>query len=65
VTFSAGIATSVPGITADALLDQADKAMYRAKRAGRNRDDTAIRELVPPPAPDFAAERAAAQMSRR
>ncbi len=65
VTFSAGIATSVPGITADALLDQADAAMYRAKRAGRNRDDTAIRELVPPPAPDFAAERAAAQMSRR
>lgn len=65
VAFSAGIATSTPGVTADALLDQADQAMYRAKHAGRNRDGTAARKPAPPPAPDFAAERAAAKMSRR
>jgi diguanylate cyclase (GGDEF)-like protein len=65
VTFSAGIAASTPGITADALLDQADRAMYQAKHAGRNRNSTAAPQLVPPPAPDFAAERTAARMSRR
>jgi diguanylate cyclase (GGDEF)-like protein len=39
VTISMGIATSIirPGAASlDALLDQADKALYRAKRAGRN-----------------------------
>lgn len=42
VTFSAGVATLAPD-TADVyeLIQQADKAMYRAKRAGRNRVEPA------------------------
>jgi len=39
ITISVGVATSSPGetIEADALLKSADEALYRAKRAGRNR----------------------------
>jgi diguanylate cyclase (GGDEF)-like protein len=37
VSASAGIATWRPGESADAFLSRADKALYRAKDAGRNR----------------------------
>ncbi len=36
VTVSIGIALCLPGCTTDELLDMADKAMYRAKRSGKN-----------------------------
>ena len=36
VTVSAGIATCVPGESAEALIARADAALYQAKRAGRN-----------------------------
>ena len=35
-TFSAGIAAYVPGDTAEEVLARADKALYRAKQAGKN-----------------------------
>jgi diguanylate cyclase (GGDEF)-like protein len=37
VTFSAGLAAQGPGESAEALLQRADEALYRAKEAGRNR----------------------------
>lgn len=37
VTISIGVATSVPGDTAQTLLKRADLALYRAKKEGRNR----------------------------
>ena len=42
VTFSAGIAVSTPGCEADEMLAEADKALYEAKKSGRNQ----IRKLV-------------------
>jgi diguanylate cyclase (GGDEF)-like protein len=36
VTVSAGVATSLPGESAQALIARADAALYRAKDAGRN-----------------------------
>lgn len=36
LTFSAGLATCQPGDSIEAVIDQADQAMYRAKEAGRN-----------------------------
>lgn len=36
VTASIGLATHHPGMNAQSLLDQADKALYQAKRDGRN-----------------------------
>src|SRR5205823_4232022 len=37
VTVSIGLATSPPGDSAEAVLEAADKALYRAKQGGRNR----------------------------
>ncbi|MCA9506675.1 MAG: GGDEF domain-containing protein, partial [Myxococcales bacterium] len=37
ITFSAGVARLGPDEDAEAAIDRADKAMYRAKKAGRNR----------------------------
>ncbi len=47
VTVSIGIAVLAPGETLDAFADRADRAMYEAKRAGRNRVSVA-----PPPGED-------------
>ena len=41
ITFSCGVAQRTQGESRDALLDRADKALYRAKRAGKNRVYTA------------------------
>ncbi|HWI15313.1 MAG TPA: GGDEF domain-containing protein [Burkholderiales bacterium] len=41
ITFSCGVAQRVPRETREALLERADKALYRAKRAGKNRVYTA------------------------
>ncbi|MCB1938617.1 MAG: diguanylate cyclase, partial [Rhodocyclaceae bacterium] len=37
ITFSAGVARVAPDEAPEAAVDRADKAMYRAKRAGKNR----------------------------
>ncbi len=37
VTASFGVALHVPGKTIEAVLDEADRALYRAKQTGRNR----------------------------
>ena len=36
-TFSAGVSLYKPGESASAFIERADKALYRAKRLGRNR----------------------------
>jgi len=36
-TFSAGVSLYKPGESAHAFIERADKALYRAKRLGRNR----------------------------
>ncbi|MGE5523028.1 MAG: diguanylate cyclase [Rhodospirillaceae bacterium] len=41
ITFSCGVAQRQAGESRDALLERADKALYRAKRAGKNRVYTA------------------------
>ncbi len=37
ITFSAGVALRTPAETQAEIIDRADKALYRAKRAGKNR----------------------------
>lgn len=64
VGFSCGIATSTPGMTATDLIEQADQAMYQAKRAARHGDAAAPSQSVPG-ASDFAIERIAAKMAPR
>ncbi len=44
-TFSAGIALYRPGETPSSLIERADKALYRAKRLGRNRIELANSDL--------------------
>lgn len=44
VTASFGVAQSVPGDTIDSLLRRADKALYKAKEAGRDRTCSLTRE---------------------
>jgi len=39
-TFSGGVALYKPGETTGSLIERADKALYRAKREGRNRIET-------------------------
>ena len=44
VTVSIGIGESQPKLSSDEIIHQADKALYRAKRSGRNRIETGIPE---------------------
>ncbi len=47
-TFSTGIALYTPGESFTDLIDRADRALYRAKRLGRNRIELEL--TIPPPA---------------
>jgi diguanylate cyclase (GGDEF)-like protein len=58
-TFSAGLALYKPGETSTAFLERVDKALYRAKRLGRNRveiDMTYQTDGGPPPSNQKGAE---------
>jgi diguanylate cyclase (GGDEF)-like protein len=44
VTVSIGIGESQPKLSSDEIINQADKALYRAKRSGRTRIETGIPE---------------------
>ena len=46
VSFSAGVAEVLEGETQDAAIDRADRALYRAKQAGRNRVEVALLEVA-------------------
>jgi PleD family two-component response regulator len=41
---SIGIGESQPKLSSDEIISQADKALYRAKRGGRNRIETGTPE---------------------
>jgi diguanylate cyclase len=45
-TFSAGISLYKPGETPSSLIERADKALYQAKRLGRNRVELAQHEAA-------------------
>lgn len=47
-TFSTGVALYTPGESFTDLIDRADRALYRAKRLGRNRIELEL--TIPPPA---------------
>ena len=49
-TFSTGIALYVPGESGTDLIDRTDRALYRAKRLGRNRTELEL-TISPPPGP--------------
>jgi len=49
-TFSTGIALYTPGESHTDLIDRADRALYRAKRLGRNRIEQEI-SVIPPTRP--------------
>ncbi len=46
VSFSAGVAEVLEGEAQDAAIDRADRALYRAKQAGRNRVEVALLEAA-------------------
>lgn len=47
INFSSGVAQRASGETKEALIERADKALYRAKRAGKNRVVAAVSQLPP------------------
>ena len=47
ITASIGVATTLPGQSANAVIDRADRAMYAAKLGGRNRVCVSVRESLP------------------
>jgi GGDEF domain-containing protein len=49
-TFSTGIALYTPGESYTDLIDRADRALYRAKRLGRNRIELEM-SIIPPTRP--------------
>ena len=51
VTVSIGVATAIPPVQFDALLAQADAALYRAKSNGRNRTEFASGDIASPASP--------------
>jgi len=54
VTVSIGVATAIPPVQIDALLAQADAALYRAKNNGRNRTEFASGDIASPARPSLA-----------
>jgi len=58
-TFSAGLALYKPGETSSAFVERVDKALYRAKRMGRDRIELDTTYLAPekPPAADNGGEK--------
>ena len=65
VTFSAGMATSTPGIAPEALLDAADRAMYQAKQVRRQRAGTTEPQAQHAAMPRLAAQGTARRGARR